>query len=90
MSLLQEMEKFGLADCAFNRAILANNGRFLYLLDLWVSVYNEHQTIEGDDDLCLTPQAAIDSPDFLYWCNVWNEDSRGNLAFMLEQLKENK
>lgn len=66
------------------------SSRLDVLLKHWVGVFNEHQVIEGDADLCLTPDQAKHSDYFLYWCNQWHEDSRGKLANLLSNVRHLK
>lgn len=53
------------------------------LLKQFLPVFNEHQMTEGDEDLCLTVEQAKESEHFLYWCEVWSDDERGELAELL-------
>ena len=49
MSLLQEMETHGLADCEFNRRLWKNDRRIKRLLNIYLPVFNDHQEIERDE-----------------------------------------
>lgn len=88
MSLLQEIEKHGLADCNFNRTLLKNNRRIKRLLDIFLPVFNDHQEIERDEHEQTEPltaeQAQIDG-DFIYWCSLW-DDRRRELYELLKGL----
>lgn len=53
------------------------------LLNIYVPVFNDHQMIEGDDDLTLTIDQAKTSASFKYWCSVWSDDDRGELLSLL-------
>ena len=86
MSLLQEIEKYGLADCEFNRKLWKNETRIKRLLDIFVPVFNDHQEIERDEYEQTEPltaaQARIDV-DFIYWCSLW-DDRRVELSQLLK------
>ena len=88
MSLLQEIEKFGLADCEFNRRLWKNDRRIKRLLNIYLPVFNDHQEIERDEHEQTEPltaeQAQIDG-DFIYWCSLWN-DRRRELNELLKGL----
>jgi hypothetical protein len=88
MSLLQEIEKFGLADCKFNRRLWKNDRRIKRLLDIYLPVFNDHQEIERDEYEQTEPltaeQAQIDG-DFIYWCSLW-DDRRRELYELLKGL----
>ena len=88
MSLLQEMETHGLADCEFNRRLWKNDRRIKRLLDIYLPVFNDHQEIERDEYEQTEPltaeQAQIDG-DFIYWCSLWN-DRRRELNELLKGL----
>lgn len=88
MSLLQEIETHGLADCEFNRRLLKNNRRIKRLLDIYLPVFNDHQEIERDEYEQTEPltaeQAQIDG-DFIYWCSLW-DDRRKELYELLKGL----
>ena len=79
MSLLQEMETHGLANCEFNRTLLKNDRRIKRLLDIYLPVFNDHQEIERDEHEQTEPltaeQAQIDG-DFIYWCSLWDDRRR--------------
>jgi len=55
-------------------------------LAYWVRVFNEHQELEGDNDLMLTTETAPTSPHFLYWLKVWGDDERGDLLTELQKI----
>ena len=88
MSLLQEMETHGLADCEFNRRLWKNDRRIKRLLDIYLPVFNDHQEIERDEYEQTEPltaeQAQIDG-DFIYWCSLW-DDRRRELNELLKGL----
>lgn len=88
MSLLQEIETHGLADCEFNRTLLKNDRRIKRLLDIYLPVFNDHQEIERDEHEQTEPltaeQAQIDG-DFIYWCGLW-DDRRRELYELLKGL----
>jgi hypothetical protein len=88
MSLLQEMETHGLADCEFNRRLWKNNRRIKRLLNIYLPVFNDHQEIERDEYEQTEPltaeQAQIDG-DFIYWCSLW-DDRRRELYELLKGL----
>ena len=88
MSLLQEMETHGLANCEFNRTLLKNDRRIKRLLDIYLPVFNDHQEIERDEHEQTEPltaeQAQIDG-DFIYWCSLW-DDRRRELNELLKGL----
>ena len=79
MSLLQEIETHGLANCEFNRTLLKNDRRIKRLLDIYLPVFNDHQEIERDEHEQTEPltaeQAQIDG-DFIYWCSLWDDRRR--------------
>ena len=88
MSLLQEMETHGLADCEFNRRLWKNDRRIKRLLNIYLPVFNDHQEIERDEYEQTEPltaeQAQIDG-DFIYWCSLW-DDRRRELYELLKGL----
>ena len=88
MSLLQEIETHGLANCEFNRTLLKNDRRIKRLLDIYLPVFNDHQEIERDEHEQTEPltaeQAQIDG-DFIYWCSLW-DDRRKELYELLKGL----
>ena len=88
MSLLQEIETHGLADCEFNRRLWKNDRRIKRLLDIYLPVFNDHQEIERDEYEQTEPltaeQAQIDG-DFIYWCSLW-DDRRRELYELLKGL----
>jgi hypothetical protein len=53
------------------------------LLEIFVPVFNAHQTIDGDDDLVMTIEQARKSGFFWEWCVIWGDDERGELADLL-------
>jgi hypothetical protein len=75
MSLLQEIEQHGLADCVFNRKNT--------LLTYWLFVFNE-QMSNGDDDWQeLDFDDAPSNLHFRLWLATWGEDSRGKLLNLI-------
>ena len=88
MSLLQEMETHGLADCEFNRRLWKNDRRIKRLLNIYLPVFNDQQEIERDEHEQTEPltaeQAQIDG-DFIYWCSLW-DDRRRELYELLKGL----
>jgi hypothetical protein len=88
MSLLQEIETHGLADCEFNRRLWKNDRRIKRLLNIYLPVFNDHQEIERDEYEQTEPltaeQAQIDG-DFIYWCSLW-DDRRRELYELLKGL----
>jgi hypothetical protein len=54
------------------------------LLARFVPVFNDHQAIDGDHDLIITIEQAKTSGFFWYWCNIWGDDERGELADLLK------
>ena len=88
MSLLQEMETHGLADCEFNRRLWKNDRRIKRLLDIYLPVFNDHQEIERDEyeqTEPLTAEQAQTDGDFIYWCSLW-DDRRRELNELLKGL----
>lgn len=55
------------------------------LLSRYVPVFNDHQTIDGDDDLVMTVEQARESGFFWEWCKTWGDDDRGELADLLRE-----
>jgi hypothetical protein len=88
MSLLQEIETHGLADCEFNRRLWKNDRRIKRLLNIYLPVFNDQQEIERDEYEQTEPltaeQAQIDG-DFIYWCGLW-DDRRRELNELLKGL----
>jgi hypothetical protein len=88
MSLLQEIETHGLADCEFNRRLWKNDRRIKRLLNIYLPVFNDQQEIERDEYEQTEPltaeQAQIDG-DFIYWCSLW-DDRRKELNELLKGL----
>ena len=88
MSLLQEIETHGLADCEFNRTLIKNDRRIKRLLNIYLPVFNDQQEIERDEYEQTEPltaeQAQIDG-DFIYWCGLW-DDRRKELNELLKGL----
>jgi hypothetical protein len=78
MSLLQEMEKYGLADCEFNR----NLTRINRLIKIYLPIFNEQQIMEGDEDLCITIEQAPSSSVFINWLRQC-DDRRSELYYLL-------
>jgi hypothetical protein len=75
MSLLQEIEQHGLADCEFNRKNT--------LLTYWLFVFNE-QMSDGDDGWEeLDFDDAPSNLHFRHWLATWKEDSRGKLLSLI-------
>lgn len=88
MSLLQEMETHGLADCDFNRTLIKNDRRIKRLLNIYLPVFNDHQEIERDEHeqtKPLTAEQAQTDGDFIYWCSLW-DDRRKELNELLKGL----
>jgi len=86
MSLLQEIETHGLADCEFNRTLIKNDRRIKRLLNIYLPVFNDHQEIERDEyeqTEPLTAEQAQTNGDFIYWCSLW-DDSRNELFNLLK------
>lgn len=80
MSLLQEMEKFGLADCEFNRQLIHNERRLNRLMSIYLPVFKDHYAeLEH-----LTETEAQSHTLFLYWLNEWSDmDRRGELFSLI-------
>jgi hypothetical protein len=88
MSLLQEIEKYGLADCEFNWQLIRNERRINRLISIYLPVFNDHQELEGDYDLIMDSNRAQNSAYFLYWLDTWSDEGRrGELAELLRGLK---
>ena len=83
MSLLQEIETHGLSNCEFNRTLLKNDRRIKRLLDIYLPVFNDHQTIEGDYCEPLNESQARESGFFIHWCELW-DDRRRELSQLLQ------
>ena len=83
MSLLQEIKTHGLANCEFNRTLLKNDRRIKRLLDIYLPMFNDHQTIEGDYCKPLNESQARESGFFIYWCGLW-DDRRRELSQLLK------
>jgi hypothetical protein len=86
MSLLQEMETHGLADCDFNRTLIKR--RIKRLLDIYLPVFNDYQEIERDEyeqTEPLTAEQAQINGFFIYWCSLW-DDRRRELNELLKGL----
>ena len=83
MSLLQEIETHGLSNCEFNRTLLKNDRRIKRLLDIYLPMFNDHQTIEGDYCKPLNESQARESGFFIYWCGLW-DDRRRELSQLLK------
>ena len=58
------------------------------LMAEYLPVFNDHQIIEDDEECCLTLEEAKTSEHFLYWCEVWGDDERGELAELLREGKQ--
>jgi len=92
MSLLQEMETHGLADCEFNRTLLKNDRRIKRLINIHLPNFNAQEEdfwdsdYEGEGDyIQLTAEQAQDSGDFIHWCSLW-DDRRRELNELLKGL----
>jgi len=84
MSLLQEMETHGLADCEFNRQLIKRERRIKRLMAVILPVFNDHQEIEKDYDLMMDAEQAEKSSYFLQWLEIWSDvGKRGELADLL-------
>lgn len=90
MSLLQEIEIFGLADCEFNRQLSKIDRRINRLLKIYLPVFNDHlwafvfcETIEGDFCEPLNEEQARESGFFIHWCGLW-DDRRRELSQLLK------
>ena len=83
MSLLQEIETYGLADCEFNRQLIKIDRRINRLLKIYLPVFNDHQTIEGDYCKPLNESQARESGFFIHWCGLW-DDRRRELSQLLK------
>jgi hypothetical protein len=89
MSLLHEMEQFGLADCEFNRRLT----RIHRLINLHLPNFNMQQEDEFykdylDDDSTyepITAEQAKKDEYFIYWCSQW-DDSRSELFYLLKKI----
>jgi len=55
------------------------------LLEFFVPVFNDHQALDGDDDLIMTIEQARTSGFFWEWCVIWGDDERGELADLLKE-----
>ena len=89
MSLLQEMEKFGLADCEFNRQLIRNERRINRLMAIYLPVFNDlFQDEYGDEYEPLTSEQAQKDGFFYYWLREWGDmDRRGELYDLLSPLR---
>jgi len=92
MSLLQEIEKFGLADCEFNRRLWKNDRRIKRLINIHLPNFNAQEEdfwdsdYEGEGDyIPLTAEQAQIDGDFIYWCSLW-DDRRRELYELLKGL----
>jgi hypothetical protein len=88
MSLLQEMESHGLADCEYNRKLLKSDARIKRLINIHLPNFNaqmedDWETQHNTDYIPLTAEQARDSGDFIYWCSLW-DDSRNELFNLLK------
>ncbi len=89
MSLLQEMETHGLADCEFNRRLT----RIDRLINLHLPNFNMQQEdefykdYEENDSIYepLTAEQAKTDEYFNYWCSQW-DDSRSELFYLLKKI----
>jgi hypothetical protein len=87
MSLLQEMQHFGLADCESNRHLIHKERRIKRLIATILPVFNDHQEIEGDYDLVMNAERAEKSAYFLHWLEIWSDiGRRGELANLIKEL----
>ena len=85
MSLLQEMEKFGLADCEFNRQLIRNERRINRLMSIYLPVFNDQFEDEYEP---LTSEQAQKDGYFYYWLREWGDmDRRGELYDLLSPLR---
>jgi hypothetical protein len=83
MSLLQEMEHFGLADCEFNRQLIRNKRRINRLMAIYLPVFNDQF-----EDEPLTSEQAQKDGFFYYWLREWGDmDRRGELYDLLLPLR---
>jgi hypothetical protein len=63
---------------------MISTNRIDELLEFFVPVFNDHQTINGDYDLIMTIEQAKKSGYFWQWCVIWgDDDERGELADLL-------
>lgn len=92
MSLLQEMEQFGLADCEYNRKLLKSDARIKRLINIHLPNFNAQMQDDWESDWesehntdyePLTATQARNSGDFIYWCSLW-DDSRDELFNLLK------
>jgi hypothetical protein len=92
MSLLQEMESHGLADCEYNRRLLKIDARIKRLINIHLPNFNAQMEDDWESDwesehntdyIPLTAEQAQNSGDFIYWCNLW-DDSRNELFNLLK------
>ena len=60
------------------------------LMNIFLPVFNDHMTIEGDDDLVMTAEQAKKSTFFRQWCETWGDDERGDLFELLNILETTK
>jgi len=54
------------------------------LLKIYLPVFNDHQSIEGEDCTPLNEEQAKESGFFIYWCGLWN-DRRQELSELLRE-----
>lgn len=92
MSLLQEMESHGLADCEYNRKLLKSDARIKRLINIHLPNFNAQMEDDWESDWesehntdyePLTATQAQNSGDFIYWCSLW-DDSRDELFNLLK------
>ena len=53
------------------------------LMEIYLPLFNTHQTLDGDHDLVMTKEQAKKSGFFWEWCEIWGDDERGELAELL-------
>ena len=54
------------------------------LIKIYLPVFNDHQTIEGDYYELLNVDQARKSNFFMYWCSLW-DDRRKELSILLKE-----
>ena len=62
---------------------MKNQTRINRLLKIYLPVFNDHQSIEGDFCAPLNEEQAIKSGFFIYWCGLW-DDRRQELSQLLK------
>lgn len=83
MSLLQEMEKHGLAACEFNRILT----RIDRLIKIYLPIFNEQQIMEGDEEFCITIENAPSNSVFINWLRQC-DDGRSELYYLLTKVTQ--